>query len=716
MILGRGTAMKVPVIIQMHTGENGAAALSMILAYYRKYLPLSAVREKCLTSRNGSTPAQLLQAAEGFGLKGSVRKAGLSELKKMPLPAIVNWNKKYYVVVCAFRGGNVYVNDPSGGAYAVTEERFERSFSGSVIALEPGPDFRPEGRREPIWNMLWRRLHSGSRSLLAIFLLHALGTAAHLVLLELSRRMLDQVMGGEHRELYLPLLIGMGAALLVGTALSLLETIHTYRIGRKMAAESGGRLFRQMLDLPMSFYEQHFAGDILDRMEKNSRLDYSLLRTILPTVIDTASLVFYLAMLLFYDPLMALLCLAVEVIYILVSLWLQRRIAIQSRSLSTSASAVNTSLLNGFNTIETIKSIGSEKAFFSLWSSSQTSMQEKSARMDRMKALSGFLGSSHNVISSACLLFVGAILIIRGQFTMGMLATFQSVLGNVRRNLSSLVSTSNDLTSRRTDIERVEDMLGQEPEPTILLQDESQAQKLSGDIEIDHVTFRYNPGDRPAVDDLSLHIKPGQMVALVGSTGCGKSTLMKHIAGLCRADGGSILYDGLRRDEIPDVTFHSSLACVDQEITVFNDTLSANLKMWDATIENFEMILAARDAQIHDRVISAPGGYDATVYENGRNFSGGELQRLELARALSQDPTVLLLDEFTSALDALTEEKVFRAIRDKGTTCILAAHRFSTVVECDWIVVMEKGHIAEQGTHEELYHANGLYRRLVDLQ
>ena len=708
--------MNVPVIIQMHSGENGAAALAMILGCYKKHLPLAAVREKCLTSRSGSTPQQLLQAAQAFGLEGDVVKADLAVLKGMKLPVIAGWNRKYYVVVRAFRGGNVYLNDPAGGAYAVTEERFAASYTGTAVSLAPGSDFQPGGQREPLTALLRRRLRGGEASMAVIFLLHALSTLAHLALLALVRRMLDQVMDGSRPGLYLPLLMGMAVVLALGTCLSAVETVRIYRASRRMAAASGGRLFRQMLALPMRFYEQHFAGDVLDRLEKNARLDYSLLRTILPVVVDAASLVFYLALLLCYDPLLAALCLAVEVGYILASLLYQRRVAIQSRSLSTSRSAMNTALLNGFSTIETIKSTGSEKSFFALWSASQASMQERAAKMNRMGALSGFLGGSHGVISSACLLFVGAALIIRGQFTMGMLAAFQSALGSIRQSLSALVNTSNDLASRRTDIERVEDVLDQPAEPAVPLTDESQANKLSGAVHIEHVTFRYDAGDRPAVDDLSLTIEPGQMVALVGSTGCGKSTLMKLVAGLSRPDSGVILYDGLRREQIPDVVFHSSLACVDQEITMFSDSLSNNLKMWDVTVADYEMILAARDAQIHRRIISAPGGYDAPVYENGRNFSGGELQRLELARALSQEPTLLLLDEFTSALDALTEERVFQAIREKGTTCLLAAHRFSTVVSCDRIVVMDKGRIVEQGTHEELYRAGGLYRRLLDTQ
>lgn len=700
----------------MSTPECGAAALTMVLGFYGKLLPLASVRERCPASRCGSTPEQVLQAAESFGLTGQVQKADLPTLKEMKLPVIALWNRKYYVVVKRFRGGSVYLNDPSSGAYAVTEERFMRSYSGTVLVLEPGPDFEPGGRRESLLTLLRRRLRTGSRSMLAIFLLRALSTGADLALLALIRRMVDQVMSGERPGLYGPLLAAMSLVLLAELGFSVLEIIRLCRTSRRLAADSGGSLFKRMLELPMSFYEQHFAGDILDRLEKNTRLDDSLLRTLLPTVVDAASLVFYLGLLLFYDPALAAVCLAVEVAYILISLWYQRRIAIQSRSLSTSSGLVNTSLLNGLGTIETIRSTGSERAFFSLWSASQRDLQAKSAKMLRMNALSSFLGGSRNSISSGCLLFLGAVFMIRGSFTVGMLATFQSALNVVRRSLGDLVGISNDLTGRRTDIERVDDILAREAEPSVPLDDESQARKLSGGVQISHVTFRYNDGDWPAADDMALTVEPGQMVALVGSTGCGKSTLLKLIAGLYRADEGDILYDGMRREQIPDVVFHSSLASVDQEISVFNDTISANLKMWDPTVADYEVILAARDAQIHRRIISAPDGYDSVLYENGGNFSGGELQRLELARALSQEPTLLLLDEFTSALDALTEEKVFQAIRAKGTTCILAAHRFSTVVSCDRIVVMDQGRIVEQGTHEQLYQAGGLYRRLVDMQ
>jgi ABC-type bacteriocin/lantibiotic exporter with double-glycine peptidase domain len=310
---------------------------------------------------------------------------------------------------------------------------------------------------------------------------------------------------------------------------------------------------------------------------------------------------------------------------------------------------------------------------------------------------------------------MGAYFVTHGNFTLGGMSLFQGILGSMINSVGNCISAADQLQTMRTGIERLNDINRRETRQSIPLDDghDEKVNKLRGSVSAKDICYRYNSGDRLALDHVSIEAAPGQMIAIVGSTGCGKSTLLRILADLYKAESGEILYDGRRREEIPDVIFHSSVSTVDQEAVMFEDSIYNNIKMWDSTIENYEVVLAARDAQIHERVIREKKDYGAMIEENGRNFSGGELQRFELARALAHEPTLLLLDEFTSALDALTEEKAMNAIREKGTTCVIVAHRLSTIIDCDRIYVMDKGRIVQEGTHSELSGQEGLYKELV---
>ena len=722
--------MKIPLVIQPHSGENAIAAIATILSYYGCVKPVSDLREYNITSRGGSTPEQMKEMAARFGLDTEIIEADAEQLSRMKFPVVARWKKRYYCIVKSIRNGVVTVADPMKGEYRMTLDAFADKYMGTALVMTPGEGFVKGGHRATMFDLISGRIGGVRKPLGWLALLSLLAVGLNLVMVRSTRVMLDvaddktphidlfdqlmssQVSGG---SLYRFLVIAMCVTLILSTAVNIGKTLVIYDAAYSVATGSGAELFRRMLAQPMTFFEQYRSGEVIQRMEDNSKLDISLIRTIVPRLIDMLMTVVYFVLMLMYHWKVALLCVSVELLYFAASMMMKNRIAMQSRGRAVSTGNMNTALLNGINTIETIKTGGSESMFFSGWKRTSQEFDDNRMSSASISAVTGIIDSLHNVFSQAMLLFAGAYFMIAGSFTFGVMAALQTVLTGFRNAFSNCIEMFNDLQEKRTDIERIDDVLTRDVITEHPLPEDSEPDKLPGTLEVRDLAYKYQEGDPFAIQDISFKAESGQLIAIVGSSGCGKSTLLKCLLSLYEPDRGEILYGGLTRDEIPDVVFRSTVTAVDQECVVFEDSISNNLTMWDSTIEDYEMILAARDAHIHSRIMKEKDGYYTPMIENGRNFSGGELQRMELARALSAEPTILLLDEFTSALDAITEAEVFDSIRQKGTTCVIVAHRLSTVASCDHILVMDGGRIVQRGTHEELYSTEGLYRDLLQV-
>ena len=384
---------------------------------------------------------------------------------------------------------------------------------------------------------------------------------------------------------------------------------------------------------------------------------------------------------------------------------------IQMRDESMLASAT----VSGIEMIETIKASGAESGYFSMWAGCQAGVNGQKVKYEKVNRYLELIPNLVTSLTNVLLLVLGVYLTIQGSFTIGMLFAFQGFFAEFASPASILISAGQALQEMRTEMERVEDVM-QYPEDSNYGAPQAQEggfDKLSGNIEIRDITFGYSKLDKPLIQNFSLSLKQGDRVAFVGASGCGKSTLSRLISGLYKPWSGEILFDGKPISQIDRSVFTGSLAVVDQDIILFEDTISNNIKMWDNTIEDFEVILAARDAHLHEDIVKREGGYNYKITEGGKNLSGGERQRLEIARVLAQDPTIIIMDEATSALDARTEYEVVNSIKERGITCIVIAHRLSTIRDCDQIIVLDNGKVAEIGTHEELYAKQGVYYNLV---
>ena len=711
-----GGPVKVPVVMQMEALECGAASLAMIMAYYGKWVPLEQVRLDCGVSRDGSNARNMLIAARNYGFEAEGYRCEPQSLREeIGLPCIIHWNFNHFVVLKGFRGKYAYLNDPARGEVKVELEEFNTAFTGICLQIRPGPAFRPGGKPKSVLSFARKRLVGAGAVVAFVMLSTAIAYLFGIFNPVLASFFLDRLLTGENRELLMPFLGILAILGLAQILVSWIQAIYSLKISGKMTIVGSSSYMWKLLHMPMEFFSQRLSGDILQRMGTNASIAGTLVNTFAPLLLNAVMMVFYLVVMLRYSVLLTVVGLTTTFLNLIVSRIISHKRVNITRVQMRDSGKLAATTVSGIQMVETIKSSGAENGFFQKWAGYQASVNASEVRFAKLNQYLGMIPALLSSFAGAAVLVIGVYQTMKGSFTIGMIMSFQGFLSSFMSPAMLLISAGQSIQEMRTDMERVEDVMAypsdvRAEEP---LSDDADYSKLSGEVELRHVCFGYSRLAPPLIQDFSLHVKPGSRVAFVGSSGCGKSTLAKLISGLYQPWSGEILFDGKPVSEIDRSVFTGSVAVVEQEIVLFEDTVANNIKMWDSSIEDFEMILAARDAQIYDDVMARDGGFSGKITEGGRDLSGGQRQRLEIARVLAQDPTLIILDEATSALDALTEYELVKAIKDRGITCLIVAHRLSTIRDCDEILVLEKGKVVERGTHDELFAKGGVYTELI---
>ena len=713
--LDKGVA-KVPLVMQMEALECGAACLTMILAYYGKWVPLEQIRKDCGVSKDGSNAKNILVAARYYGLTAQGFRFEPEAFRENGVfPCIIHWNFNHFVVMNGIKGDKVYLNDPAKGTYAVDWATFDTSFTGICLQFAPGTEFVPSGKPKSVLGFAKKRLKGTGPAIVFAALTSIIAAVLSAVSPVFSRVFLDRLLTGRNPEWFGPYLVLLGGFNLIQITMSALQSVYDLRLNGKMSAVGNASYMWKVLHLPMEFFSQRLSGDIQTRQDSNASIANSLICTFAPLLLNMVMMGFYLVLMIRYSWVLTLVGITSLTLNTLVTNYLsQKRVNLTRVSMQDSAK-LHSATTAGIELIETIKASGAEDGYFGKWAGYQANVNANNIRSLKMGQYLGAVAQLVSMLANNTVLFLGVWFTMQGKFTVGMIMAFQSFLTAFMSPALSMASAGLTLQQMRTQMERVEDVMEYPCDNPFRQSDgvDGEYRKLSGRIEIRDLEFGYSPLAAPLIQNFNLKLEPGTCVAIVGASGCGKSTISKLISGLYKPWQGTILFDGRPMCEIDKNVFYGSLAVVDQDVILFEDTIANNIKMWDNSIEDFEMILAARDAQLHEDIMARPKGYQHKLIEGGRDFSGGQRQRMEIARVLAQDPTVIVLDEATSALDAKTEYEVVKAIHERGIACIVIAHRLSTIRSCDEIIVMDHGRIAARGTHETLLAQSPLYQALV---
>jgi NHLM bacteriocin system ABC transporter peptidase/ATP-binding protein len=709
----------------MEAVECGAASLAMVLAYHGRWESLEQLRLLCGVSRDGSKALNLVKAARGLGLTAKGMRLEPERLHEIPLPAILFVNMNHFVVLEGTEPGWAWLNDPASGRRKVSIDEFDAMFSGIVLVFEKGPDFQPQGQPPQVLKAFWRMVRGSGSSLRAIVALGLLTVFVAMVVPAFSRVFIDQILIEGLNDWLTPLLVAMAVAAITLTLATWLREHLVSRLHVKLGLVLSGRLGWHILRLPSQFFMQRHSAMVSARMPLAEHLSQLASRNLSQMVISGTSLVFFTTLMLQYHPVLTLVSVLLAAVNVLTFTLLRRRLGEASEMVALQGVKMEGKVMQGLQMIETLKATGADEAFFAKWAGLQALFINAQQRIAHLQSLLATLPMLTAGLTSALVLALGGFFVMQDELSIGMLVAYTALLAAFSTPISDLMATATAIRNAQGQLAQVEDTLKHPLAPEFCADEADQGQietaatrprtsRLPGHIQLQAVSAGYSPLEPPLLDGLSLDMPPGSRIALVGGSGSGKSTIGRLISGLMEPSSGLVLFDGLPASAWPRELLRSSLAVVDQEILLFEGSIRDNLSLWDNTMPLDRIVQAAKDAMIHEVIEGRKGGYNGWVEENGRNFSGGQRQRLELARALTGNPSVLILDEATSALDTLSEEAIMTNLRRRGCTCIIIAHRLSTIRDCDEIIVLDHGHIAERGTHQQLIQLEGIYHGLIE--